>query len=122
MVSVQVSASSLQNLQRGVKYAKDRTSYRHRARRTKNALTAVERSLMKQKRRKTAITLKCALAEAQALIYGLAVQMAERFKSHKPDYFYRLIMQQSHRPISTRKVSRWNAFMSQEIEEHNKGT
>ncbi|KAI9064714.1 hypothetical protein FKP32DRAFT_1569333, partial [Trametes sanguinea] len=45
--------------------------------------------------------------------------MANKFKTHKADYFYRLIMQQSRRPASTRKVSRWNAFLSQELARRN---
>ncbi|CDO75777.1 hypothetical protein BN946_scf184365.g3 [Trametes cinnabarina] len=119
MVRVHVSSASLLNLQRTVKYSKERVSFRYRRQRTRNPLTAVEKALLKQKRRKTAADLKAALAEGQALVWGYAWQMANKFKTHKADYFYRLIMQQSRRPASTRKVSRWNAFLSQELARRN---
>ncbi|KAH9885849.1 hypothetical protein C8Q73DRAFT_659173, partial [Cubamyces lactineus] len=119
MVNVRLSETSLRNLQRGVKYAKDRSSFRHRARRAKNKLTAAEKSLLRQRRRKNAADLKAALSEAQALIWGFARQMSEQFKNHKPGYFYQLIMQQSRRPAATRKVSKWNAFLSQELKRRN---
>ncbi|KAJ8453429.1 hypothetical protein ONZ51_g13602 [Trametes cubensis] len=45
--------------------------------------------------------------------------MTETFKNHKPDYFYQLIMQQSRRPTATRKVSKWNTFLSQELTRRN---
>ncbi|KAJ2991477.1 hypothetical protein NUW54_g8180 [Trametes sanguinea] len=83
---------------------KERVSFRSRRQRTRNPLTAVEKALLKQKRRKTAADLKAALAEGQALVWGYAWQMANKFKTHKADYFYRLIMQQSRRPASTRKA------------------
>ncbi|OJT14856.1 hypothetical protein TRAPUB_8583 [Trametes pubescens] len=63
--------------------------------------------------------LKAALAEAQALVLGIARQLADRFKTHKPEYYHRLLMQHSRRSANVRRVSKWNAFLSQELLRRN---
>ena len=50
-----------------------------------------------------------------------ATKLQQLNKKHSIDYYLRLLMQQSRLDAKTRQPSRWNAFLSLEMERLNAG-
>ena len=57
----------------------------------------------------------------QQVVWDQAEALRENFGKHDTSYYFEEIIQWSHMKIFERSVSRWNAFLSLELERRNKG-
>ncbi|PCH38555.1 hypothetical protein WOLCODRAFT_149493 [Wolfiporia cocos MD-104 SS10] len=60
-----------------------------------------------------------ALDNAWQAMWALAQSLRKTFGSHSIEYYHQLILQTSHLRSQTCKVSRWNAYLSQEVRRIN---
>ncbi|KAI9062660.1 hypothetical protein FKP32DRAFT_1723543, partial [Trametes sanguinea] len=98
-----------------------RVPFRHRKKRATIKLTPSQKAANKEKRDQEKAEIDASLNAAREALWVHAESLAERFGAHGPEHYYRAIMQQ---PILKRKrgVSRWNAFLSAKVKQHNEGT
>lgn len=101
--------------------AKPYVASRRRAKKTGHSLTSLQRVQLKLERQKRVKALKEAVEEVRDDVWEAAKKMHAEFQSHSPDYFFRLIMQTTRLKTRQRKTSRWNAFLSQELQLRNLG-
>lgn len=116
---VSLQDATLQRFSR--KSDKDRVSHRYRARRKIIGKTAEDLARQKAARALRNQAFKTALEHARQKVWALAQSLREDFRSHSSEYYYQLLMQSSRLRSNKRKVSRWNAFLSQEIRRINAG-
>ncbi len=91
--------------------------------RTYIKLTKQERKDLNAKREAKRDRLTQLIYAARKAAMDAAKAIAEEFGNvHKPDYYYKLIMQKTRLHAEDRKLSQWNAFVSKEMKERNAGT
>ena len=89
----------------------------------RHKLTYPERKALLEKRRKKKGDVNERLKEIREYVLNAAIKMKEDFGGHDHKYYYRLVMQQSELAFSDpQAISLWNAFVSAEYSEFNKGT
>lgn len=103
------------------KPARKHVSERHRSKKKGTTLSSMQRVQLQIERRKRVLALNEALRDARDQVWRAAKKMHEDFQAHSPEYFTRLIMQESRIKSRQRKTSRWNAFLSKEIQARNAG-
>ncbi|KAL7283094.1 hypothetical protein ACG7TL_002519 [Trametes sanguinea] len=95
-----------------------RVPYHARKKRKAIKLTLSQKAAAKEKRQTEKAEVEAALNAAREALWAHAEGLAERFGAHNADYYFRAIMQQP-RLKRKRGVSRWNAFLSAKLKEHN---
>jgi hypothetical protein len=75
----------------------------------------------KQKRKENRDTYATALAAAQQAVWDQAEALRDQFGKHDTNYYFEEIIHRSHLKVAERSVSRWNAFLSLELDRRNKG-
>lgn len=115
--SLQRYASARRKLTTALK----RQPWRHRAKRRALRRTSTEKQALKAKRREKKEAYSKALEEARAAMWEQAALMRERFGSHTLEYYVREIMQDARLNKTRRAPSRWNAFLSLEVQRLNQG-
>jgi hypothetical protein len=75
----------------------------------------------KQKRKENRDTYATALAAAQQAVWDQAEALREKFGKHDTNFYFEEIIHRSHNKGAERSVSRWNAFLSVELDRRNKG-
>ena len=75
----------------------------------------------RQKRKENRDTYSTALAAAQQAVWDQAEALREKFGKHDTNYYFEEIIHCSHLKVTERSVSRWNAFLSLELDRRNKG-
>ncbi len=96
--------------------------WRKKRQRTYIKLTKQERKEMTAKREAKRDRLNQLIYAARKACMDAAKAIAEEFGNvHKPDYYYKLIMQKTRLHADDRKISQWNAFVHKEMKEHNAG-
>ncbi|CDO75655.1 hypothetical protein BN946_scf184941.g8 [Trametes cinnabarina] len=96
-----------------------RFPWRQRKRHKYIRRSRAEKRELQQRRDAKKEKLMNALMEARAAMWEFAVQMHKEFPGHSAKYYYYAIMQRSRLHENPRKISPWNAFVSQEIKKHN---
>ena len=76
---------------------------------------------MKKRREAENEALEKALEEADLTLWDIAEQLHKQFPKHPVKYYYQRIMRRSNLKRQRRKVSLWNAFVSQEMRKYNDG-
>ncbi|KAI1793198.1 hypothetical protein LXA43DRAFT_1060201 [Ganoderma leucocontextum] len=100
--------------------AKTRTPWRHR-KKAQYKLTNIQKAQRKVANLDRKETLNQLLQDARDRVMEMAGEMQKRFPRHSEKYYFRLIMQDSRLNAKSRNPSRWNAFLSQEMERRNSG-
>nr|VWO96544.1 N/A [Ganoderma boninense] len=100
--------------------AKTRTPWRHR-KKGQYKLTNIQKAQRKIANLDRKETLNQMLQDARDRVMEIAGEMQKRFPRHNDKYYFRLIMQDSRLHAKSRNPSRWNAFLSQEMERRNAG-
>ena len=62
-----------------------------------------------------------ALAAAQQAVWVQAEALHDQFGKHDTNFYFEEIIHRSHLKVAERSVSQWNAFLSLELDHHNKG-
>ncbi|KAL7283899.1 hypothetical protein ACG7TL_001171 [Trametes sanguinea] len=96
-----------------------RFPWRERRRRERIRRSRAEKRELQQRRDEKKEKLTNALVEARAVMWELAVKMHEDFPGHSARYYYDAIMQRARMRQTPRKISPWNAFVSQELQKYN---
>lgn len=97
--------------------------WRKKRHRTYVKLTKQERKDLNAKREEKRDHLMTLVYAARNQAMEAAKQIAAEFGHvHKPEYYYKLIMQKTRLQPEDRKISEWNAFVSKEMKEYNAGT
>ncbi|KAI0713718.1 hypothetical protein C8Q76DRAFT_576854, partial [Earliella scabrosa] len=86
----------------------------------KQHLTSIQKTQRKLLRLERKETLDTALSQARAKIWEMAEALHATNPRHTPQYYFRLIMQHTRLKGQQRLPSRWNAFLSMEMEQRNK--
>ncbi|KAI0362964.1 hypothetical protein BV20DRAFT_959252 [Pilatotrama ljubarskyi] len=94
--------------------------YRYRKKRPAIKLTPSQKAARTEKRNAEKAEVEASLQAARDALWAHATQLAARFGSHNADYYYQSIMQQPKKR-SRRAISKWNAFMSLGVKQHNQG-
>lgn len=74
-----------------------------------------------QKRKETRESYATALAATQQAVWDQAEALRDQFGKHDTNYYFEEIIHRSHLKVAERSVSRWNAFLSLELDRRNKG-
>ena len=86
-------------------------------------LTYPEKRALLAKRLKKKVDLSARLKEIREYVFSQAMVLKEEFGGHDVKWYYRLIMQQSELAFSNpQAISLWNAFVSAQYSDFNKGT
>ncbi|KAJ3475258.1 hypothetical protein NLI96_g11954 [Meripilus lineatus] len=110
--STRISLAKYYHTQRNAS-TRARTSFAAQlAPRPRKKLTSAEKAVRRARRAKHSAELTEALSEVMKAIWGHAEDLSIKFPGHNPQYYFQKIMQQTHTPSSSRKVSPWNAFLS----------
>ena len=120
MVNIIAAAVGLQRLRKEA-VVKLRTRSPWRLRRKKQHLTSIQKTQRKLLRLERKETLDTALGQARAKIWEMAEALHATNPRHSAQYYFRLIMQHTRLKSQQRLPSRWNAFLSLEMEQRNKG-
>ena len=83
--------------------------------------TPADLAQAKQKRKENRDTYAMALAVAQQSVWDQAEALREQFGKHDTNFYFEAIIHRSHYKVTERSVSRWNAFLSLELDRRNKG-
>ncbi|KAI0749113.1 hypothetical protein C8Q74DRAFT_1156238, partial [Fomes fomentarius] len=98
-----------------------RFPWRTRKHRCKD-LTEQQKKDLKEAREKKKNDLRNVLVNAHNVIWDLALQMEKTFGGHKPRYYFHLILQNVLSiKKGPRKLTLWNAYVSIQLKELNKG-
>ena len=103
------------------KTARKRHAGRFRSKKKGHALTPTQKAQLKLEREARKISLNRALEDARNGVWEAAKQMHAEFQAHSSEYYYRLIMQASRITSKKRRTSRWNAYLSKELQRRNAG-
>jgi hypothetical protein len=98
--------------------ANARSSWRIRTRHKK---TSAEKEALKLKRKEHREAYAEALSAANQVVLDQAKHMHEVFGRHSCEYYFEEILQCCRSMKSTRRPSRWNAFVKKETERINNG-
>ena len=94
---------------------------RHQRKTNQPKATPTDLAEIRQKRKDNRDLYAAALAAVQQVVWDQAEALRENFGKHDTSYYFEEIIQWSHMKIFERSVSRWNAFLSLELERRNKG-
>ncbi|KAG1837661.1 hypothetical protein F4604DRAFT_1942097 [Suillus subluteus] len=97
-----------------------RTPWHHR-KKTCHTSTPAEKAVLKQKRAERNAGYREALENINQMIMDQATELHAKFRGHNIEYYYREILQSAHRMKNKRSLSRWNAFVRQEMKHINDG-
>lgn len=86
-----------------------------------HTLSSLQRVQLKIERQQRARALNDAIEDARDAVWEAAQKIYATFQSHSADYYFRMIMQTTRVKTRQRKTSRWNAFLSQELQRRNSG-
>ncbi|KAH9850689.1 hypothetical protein C2E23DRAFT_734365, partial [Lenzites betulinus] len=98
--------------------ARTRTSSRRRTKKG-NTLTPLQKAQLKIQRQERTLALNDALERVRDDVWDAAKKLHAEFQTHSTEYYYRLIMQSTRLKSRQRKTSRWNAYLSQELQRRN---
>ena len=83
--------------------------------------TPTDRLQAKEKRKENRDAYATALTAAQQAVWDQAEALRDKFGKHDTNYYFEEIIHRSHLKVAERSVSRWNAFLSLELDRRNKG-
>nr|VWO95564.1 Mitogen-activated protein kinase (EC [Ganoderma boninense] len=98
--------------------ARTRTPWRHRQK-GQFKLTNIQKAQRKIANLDRKETLNQLLQDARDKVMDLAGEMQKHFPRHTDKYYFHLIMQESCLHAKSHSPSRWNTFLSQEMERRN---
>ncbi|KAG1858515.1 hypothetical protein F4604DRAFT_1589498 [Suillus subluteus] len=97
-----------------------RTPWHHR-KKTHHTSTPAEKAVLKQKRAEHNAGYREALENINQMIMDQATELHAKFRGHNIEYYYREILQSTRRTKNKHSLSRWNAFVRQEMKHINDG-
>jgi hypothetical protein len=83
--------------------------------------TPTDLAQAKQKRKENCDTYSTAFAAAQQAVWDQAEALREKFGKHDTNFYFEEIIHRAHLKVAERSMSRWNAFLSLELDRRNKG-
>ena len=103
------------------KVAGKRVKFAWRKRKPTVAPSYADKVATKHRRDAENQALEKAFEEADLALWEIAEELHKQFPKHPVKYYYQRIMQRSNLKRQRRKVSLWNAFVSQEMRKYNDG-
>lgn len=101
--------------------ASKRVPWRRRAKRVQISKTPMEKARIAATRKARKAFREGLFCDAHSAVLDQAKILSENLGLKDVDKIYRELMQQSHRASHRRSVSRWNAFLRQEVTRRNNG-
>lgn len=108
-------------LQRLLNKKRTRPLARSRSKKTGHVLSPAQKAQLRLERKERTVSLNQALRAARQSVWDSAKKMHADFQTHSSEYFFRLIMQTQRVTNNKRRTSRWNAFLSKEVQRRNAG-
>lgn len=96
---------------------------RYRKKAKKQQHTATEKAAAVERQREVRTRINDFIEKALKVVWTEAEKISEEFAhlGHKPQHWYSMLLQQDRRKKSKRKISRWQAFVSEYSRQCNEG-
>ena len=103
------------------KVAGKRVQFPWRRRKPGVSLSYADKAALKKKREHENAALEQAFQDADLALWEIAEKIHGDFPRRPAKYYYHRIMQRSNFKKQRKKISLWNAFVSQEMRKYNDG-